>query len=356
VCLLAPSEAVRSGRGRLPVGQARKAPHADQRAQVEDDCVWVERELIPWQTSCALDESEFRSMFDTAGVLKDLATLRTRAYYGGLAAGVRREGWKWLLGCYPAKSTRKDREALLVAKRQEYLAYKRQWQSITPEQQARFAKFRDRRSRIEKDVVRTDRGIEMFADAAGPGLERLHAILLTYSFYNFDLSYCQGMSDLAAPLLLVMEDEVEAFWCFQQLMQRVEANFHKDQNGMHRQLELLQVLSAHFDPELLAYLETKDCSNFYFCFRWLLILYKREFAPQETMRLWEALWSSQDKLLHLFYALAILRQHKHKMMQEEMEFDEVLKFVNGLALHIDCLQTLKDADNMSQMARHYDMS
>ena len=51
--------------------------------------------------------------------------------------------------------------------------------------------FRDRRSRIEKDVVRTDRGIPMFADAAGPGLERLHAILLSYAFYNFDLSYCQ---------------------------------------------------------------------------------------------------------------------------------------------------------------------
>jgi hypothetical protein len=136
-----PSEAVRSGRGRLPVGEARKAAHVDQQhAQVEDDCVWVEREPIPWQTSCALDESEFRSMFDTAGVLKDLDTFRTRAYYGGLAAGVRREGWKWLLGCYPAKSTRKDREALLVAKRQEYLAYKRQWQSITPEQQGRFAK------------------------------------------------------------------------------------------------------------------------------------------------------------------------------------------------------------------------
>ena len=25
-------------------------------------------------------------------------------------------------------------------------------------------------------------------------------------------AYCQGMSDLAAPLLIVMEDEVEAFW------------------------------------------------------------------------------------------------------------------------------------------------
>jgi hypothetical protein len=44
------------------------------------------------------------------------------------------------------------------------------------------------------------------------------------------------------------------------------------------------------------------------------------------MRLWEALWGSQDKPLHLVYALAILRQHKHKMIQQEMEFDKVLKF------------------------------
>lgn len=31
----------------------------------------------------------------------------------------------------------------------------------------------------------------------------------------------QGMSDLAAPLLVVMEEEVEAFWCFQMVMDQV---------------------------------------------------------------------------------------------------------------------------------------
>ena len=134
------SERARTGRGKHPDGQGRSKPQGQAPAQVDDDCVWVEREPIPWQTSSALDESEFRSMFDAAGVLRDLDTLRRRAYYGGLAPAVRREGWKWLLGCYPGMSTRKDREALLSAKRQEYLAYKRQWQSITPEQQARFAK------------------------------------------------------------------------------------------------------------------------------------------------------------------------------------------------------------------------
>ena len=91
---------------------------------------------------------------------------------------------------------------------------------------------------------------------------RLRSILLTYSFFNFDLAYCQGMSDLAAPMLVVMEgDEVEAFWCFQKLMEDMEPNFHKDQNGMHTQLQMLQSLCAQHEPDLLAYLESKDCAN-----------------------------------------------------------------------------------------------
>ena len=168
--------------------------------------------------------------------------------------------------CYPGvcpdRSTRRDRDALLQAKRQEYEAYKQQWMSITPAQEARFAKFRDRRHRIEKEVVRTDRGLSMFADDDGAGLTRLRSILLTYSFFNFDLAYCQGMSDLAAPMLVVMEgDEVEAFWCFQKLMEDMEPNFHKDQNGMHTQLQMLQSLCAQHEPDLLAYLESKDCAN-----------------------------------------------------------------------------------------------
>ena len=32
----------------------------------------------------------------------------------------------------------------------------------------------------------------------------------------------QGMSDLAAPILYVMRDEAEAFWCFACLMERME--------------------------------------------------------------------------------------------------------------------------------------
>jgi hypothetical protein len=44
------------------------------------------------------------------------------------------------------------------------------------------------------------------------------------------------MSDFLAPILHVMEDESESFWCFASLMERLGGNFNRDQNGMHAQL------------------------------------------------------------------------------------------------------------------------
>jgi hypothetical protein len=44
------------------------------------------------------------------------------------------------------------------------------------------------------------------------------------------------MSDFLSPILYVMEDESDAFWCFVSLMEHMGPNFHRDQNGMHSQL------------------------------------------------------------------------------------------------------------------------
>lgn len=36
------------------------------------------------------------------------------------------------------------------------------------------------------------------------------------------------------------------------------------------------------DPPLYAHLEARECLSFFFCYRWLLILMKREFAFEEV--------------------------------------------------------------------------
>lgn len=92
----------------------------------------------------------------------------------------------------------------------------------------------------------------------------------------------QGMSDLLSPILYIMQDEAIAFWCFVNLMDRMESNFSDDSTGMQSQLTALQKLVQLVDPEVHAFLEAADSSNLFFCYRWLLVHFKREFPFDEV--------------------------------------------------------------------------
>lgn len=98
---------------------------------------------------------------------------------------------------------------------------KLQWRSMTEGQEARFSEYRDRKSLVEKDVNRTDRTHPFFAGDNNPNLVVLQDILMTYVMYNFDLGYVQGMSDILAPLLLLLGNEVDSFWCFVGFMDKI---------------------------------------------------------------------------------------------------------------------------------------
>ncbi|MCO5568726.1 hypothetical protein L7F22_022425 [Adiantum nelumboides] len=302
-------------------------------------------------TSCTgarltpLGSEEFATYFDHEGRIPLSHSMRKRIFYGGLAPGLRCKAWKFLLGHFSYDSTYKQREELMIKKREEYLILKAQWQTITEQQAKRFTKFRERKSRVEKDVVRTDRGLEFYAGDDNPNVMVLRDIHITYSFYNFDLGYCQGMSDFLSPILYIVGDESESFWCFVSLMERMAPNFHRDQNGMHSQLLALSKLVQLLDFPLHTYFKEADCLNYFFCFRWLLIQFKREFPYEDVMRLWEVLWTNHlTEHLHLYICVALLKAHKKKIVEEEMDFDTLLKFINELSGHIDLEVALRDAE------------
>lgn len=46
-------------------------------------------------------------------------------------------------------------------------------------------------------------------------------MLLTYNEYNGSLGYVQGMSDLLAPIYVIMQDDTKAFWAFTHYMKRM---------------------------------------------------------------------------------------------------------------------------------------
>ncbi|XP_020589006.1 TBC1 domain family member 15 [Phalaenopsis equestris] len=292
-----------------------------------------------------LTHEEWVTFLDSEGRIMDSKALIKRIFYGGLEHKLRKEVWKFLLGYYEYESTYAEREYLELVRKTDYETIKSQWKSISEVQARRFTKFRERRGLIDKDVVRTDRSVPYFEGDDNPNVRVLHDILLTYSFYNFDLGYCQGMSDLLSPILYVMRDESEAFWSFVALMDRLGPNFNRDQSGMHSQLFALSKLVELLDHSLHNYFRQADCLNYFFCFRWILIQFKREFEYEKVMRLWEVLWTHYpSEHLHLYLCVAILKSHKKKIMEEQMDFDTLLKFINGLSNQIDLDSIIRDAE------------
>lgn len=48
----------------------------------------------------------------------------------------------------------------------------------------------------------------------------------------------------------------------------------------------------HYDPEFFAYLKSHQADDLLFCYRWLLLEMKREFALDDAMRMLEVLWAA----------------------------------------------------------------
>ncbi|OMP84571.1 GTPase-activating protein GYP7 [Diplodia seriata] len=310
---------------------------------------------------------EWKGFFDPhSGIL--LVTpdeVKERIFHGGLDPddGVRKEAWLFLLEVHEWDSSSEERQAKLNSLRDEYIRLKGAWWERMVEGQNTQEEsewFREQKIRIEKDVHRTDRNIDVFAgeDIPHPDpdspfadvgtnvhLEQMKDMLLTYNEYNKDLGYVQGMSDLLAPIYAVMQDDAVAFWGFVGFMERMERNFLRDQSGMRKQLLTLDQLVQLVDPKLYLHLQSADSTNFFFFFRMLLVWYKREFEWQDTLRLWEGLWTDYlSGNFHLFIALAILEKHRDVIMEHLKAFDEVLKYVNELSGTIDLQSTLIRAE------------
>jgi TBC1 domain family member 15 len=115
-------------------------------------------------------------------------------------------------------------------------------------------------------------------------------------------------------------------------------NFDKDQVGMHTQLTQLGDIVKYMDEELYKHLVKVHGTNMFFCFRWLLILFKREYLLEHVKRIWEVIWANHyGPHHHLFICLAMLLSVRSEILTKDMEFDDVLRvcfifmlfFLNG---------------------------
>ncbi|XP_026314752.1 TBC1 domain family member 15 isoform X2 [Hyposmocoma kahamanoa] len=294
-----------------------------------------------------LSTEKWEGLQDTEGRIIEVDGVRQLIFRGGVAHSIRQSVWKYLLDYHPWNMSHSELRSLRKKKSEEYFSMKLQWRSMTEGQENRFTEYRDRKSLVEKDVNRTDRTHPFFAGDNNPNLLMLQDILMTYVMYNFDLGYVQGMSDILAPLLLLLGNEVDSFWCFVGFMDKIASNFDMDQAGMKQQLLQLQQLITFASPGLAQHLAAKDSANMYFCFRWLLVWFKREFSHRDIMRLWEVLWTGLPCAnFHLLICVAILDAEKDVLISRDYGFTEILKHVNDLSMSLDVDTILSAAEGI----------
>ncbi|KAL8602471.1 hypothetical protein ACOMHN_065184 [Nucella lapillus] len=240
-------------------------------------------------------DKEFHQYLDSAGYMVKPNEFRTSVYQGGIENSLRRVAWRHLLCVFPDNLSGRERFDYLKRKESEYHSLRDEWKERfdrgSTTEEVKHVAFM-----VKRDVLRTDRTHRIYAGGDDNNLnknvESLFNILVTYALTHPDVSYCQGMGDLASPLLVIQKDEAQAYMCFCSLMSRLRYNFSADGTAMMTQFRHLAELLRVHDPDFYEYLQGINAHDLFFCYRWLLLQLKREFPFEDALYMLEVMWST----------------------------------------------------------------
>ncbi|XP_063153200.1 small G protein signaling modulator 2 isoform X2 [Candoia aspera] len=192
--------------------------------------------------------------------------------------------------------------------------------------------------RIDKDVQRCDRNYWYFT---AENLEKLRNIMCSYVWEHLEVGYVQGMCDLLAPLMVILDKDELAYSCFTHLMKRMSQNFPNG-GAMDTHFANMRSLIQILDSELFELMhQNGDYTHFYFCYRWFLLDFKRELLYEDVFTAWEVIWAAKhvsSEHFVLFIALALVESYREIIHDNNMDFTDIIKFFNGKGLVLTCVQ------------------
>ncbi|XP_012460043.1 rab GTPase-activating protein 22 [Gossypium raimondii] len=311
---------------------------ADSYYEVRPDSTDVPATRFRIKPGKTLSVRKWLAAFSSDGQL-DIGKTLNRIHRGGIHPAIRGEVWEFLLGCYHPMSTFDERKQIRQNRRAQYVRLKNECSKMFPvvgsgkyitapvitedgqpirnpvvdletnldananrtemaneltsngPLDMKVVQWMHTLHQIGLDVKRTDRTL-LFYDKP-ENLSKLWDILSVYAWIDIDVGYCQGMSDLCSPMIIILENEADAFWCFERLMRRLRGNFQCTETfvGVQTQLSNLATVTQVIDPKLHQHLETLGGGNYLFAFRMLMVLFRREFSFCDSLYLWEMMWA-----------------------------------------------------------------
>ncbi|XP_047172777.1 rab GTPase-activating protein 22-like isoform X1 [Vigna umbellata] len=267
-----------------------------------------------------LSQRRWLASFSADGHL-DIAKVLRRIQRGGVHPSIKGEVWEFLLGCYDPNSTLEERNELKQRRRGQYDMWKAECQRMVPvigsgkfittplidddgqiidpslvtvqTSDKKVLQWLQLLHQIGLDVVRTDRALVFYESEVNQA--KLWDVLSVYAWLDNDIGYVQGMNDICSPIIILIENEADCYWCFDRAMRRMRENFRCSASsmGVQSQLATLSQIIKTVDPKLHHHLEDLDGGEYLFAFRMLMVLFRREFSFADTLYLWELMWGME---------------------------------------------------------------
>ncbi|KAF3453513.1 hypothetical protein FNV43_RR03953 [Rhamnella rubrinervis] len=411
--------------------------------EVRPECTDVPKSRFKIKAGKTLSVRKWQAAFTPEGYL-DISKTLSRIQHGGIHPQIRGEVWEFLLGCYDPDSTFEEREQIRERRRVQYARWKEECRqmfpvigsgrfitapvitedgqpiqdplvlleanpgkgvlippqdgvngnatgssstntanNLEPVKDKKIIQWMLTLHQIGLDVIRTDRTLVFYENQEN--LSKLWDILAVYAWIDTDVGYCQGMSDLCSPMIILLDNEADSFWCFERLMRRLRGNFRCTDSsvGVEAQLSNLAAITQVVDPKLHQHLETLGGGDYLFAFRMLMVLFRREFSFCDSLYLWEMMWAleydpdlfsmyeepdaanekaegskgkaksirkcgkferenmrnaaknSEDLPISVFLVASVLKDKSSKLMQEARGLDDVVKILNDMTGNLD---------------------
>ena len=181
---------------------------------------------------------------------------------------------------------------------------------------------------IEADIPRTFPQLSFFKKNGGPLYGPLLEVLQAYVCYRPDMGYVQGMSYIAAILLLNMS-KFEAFVALANLLNQdmYHSFFRMDVGRMDAHIEAYRGLMKDRVPALSRRFDELEVRPGMYLYEWLLTVYSRSLKLDTAHRIWDNFLILGQVFLFRT-AIGLLRIFESKLMVAS--FEECVELLNRL--------------------------
>ncbi|KAK5893808.1 TBC1 domain family member 14 isoform X1 [Pseudochaenichthys georgianus] len=208
---------------------------------------------------------------------------------------------------------------------------KEKWRTTpAPSLEAEDAGSSDRESSLELiklDISRTFPHLCIFQQG-GPYHDVLHSILGAYTCYRPDVGYVQGMSFIAAVLILNL-DTADAFIAFANLLNKPcqMAFFRVDHSLMLTYFAAFEVFFEENLPKLFAHFQKNNLTPDIYLIDWIFTLYSKSLPLDLACRVWDVFCRDHEEFLFRT-GLGLLRLYQDVL--SPMDFIHMAQFLTRL--------------------------